>query len=140
MSAERPLVYADSSALVKLVIEEPESHALDRHLAAGQTLAVSRVALVEVSRATAIANPAPEVRAETQRLLSSCMLIDVTDGLLRSAAGLASAPVRTLDAIHLASAMRIDADELLAYDRRLVEAAAERGIPVVSPGATAPGP
>jgi predicted nucleic acid-binding protein len=42
--------------------------------------------------------------------------------------------VRTLDAIHLASALLIDADELIAYDRRLAAAAAERGMVVASPG------
>jgi predicted nucleic acid-binding protein len=135
LSAEPRLVYADSSALVKLVIEEPESAALERYLARAPVLATSRVALVEVPRATSLANPAPEVQGETQLLLASCMLIDVTDGLLRAAAGLASATVRTLDAIHLASALRIEADELVAYDHRLLAAAAEHAIAVASPGA-----
>ena len=120
---------------MKLVIDEPESGALERHLADRPVLSTSRVALVEVRRATAQANPAPEVQGETERLLSSCLLIDVTDGLLRAAADLASRSVRTLDAIHLASALRINPDELLAYDRRLVEAAAERRLAVASPGA-----
>jgi uncharacterized protein len=93
------------------------------------------IALVEVPRATALANPAPLVQEEAERLLVSCMLIDVTDRLLRTAAGLASAAVRTLDAIHLASALRIEADEVVAYDRRLVEAATVRGLAVSSPGA-----
>lgn len=119
---------------MKLVIEEPESASLERHLGDETVLATSRIALVEVPRATALANPAPEVQEEAERLLASCMLIDVTDGLLRAAAGLASATVRTLDAIHLASAVRIQADELVAYDRRLAAAAAERGLAVASPG------
>jgi predicted nucleic acid-binding protein len=42
--------------------------------------------------------------------------------------------VRTLDAIHLASALHVDADELLAYDTRLLAAAAEHGLLVASPG------
>lgn len=124
---------------MKLVIEEAESAALERHLARGPVLATSRIALVEVPRATSLANPAPEVKGEAERLLASCMLIDVTDGLLRTAAGLASATVRTLDAIHLASALRIDADELVAYDRRLLAAGAERGLVAASPGAPTPG-
>lgn len=61
------------------------------------------------------------------------MLIDLTDALLREAAQLASASVRTLNAIHLASALRIDADELVGYDRRLATAAAELGLEVASP-------
>jgi predicted nucleic acid-binding protein len=128
-------VYADSSALVKLVIDEPESAALERHLGQGQLLATSRLALVEVPRATAIANPSSAVRTETERLLGSCLLVDVTDALLRTAAALASATIRTLDAIHLASALRVEPDELVAYDRRLTAAAIERGLDVSSPGA-----
>jgi predicted nucleic acid-binding protein len=120
--------------LVKLVIEEPESAALDQHLAAGQLLATSRIAVVEVARATAIANAAAEVRLETERLLSSCMLIGVTDALLRAAAGMASATIGTLDAIHLASALSIEPDELLAYDQRLAVAATDQGLVVISPG------
>lgn len=96
-------------------------------------LATSRIALVEVPRATGLANPRPEVRSETTRLLASCMLVNVTDGLLRAAAALASRSVRTLDAIHLATALRIEADELAAYDRRLLIAAAEHGLAVASP-------
>jgi predicted nucleic acid-binding protein len=122
---------------VKLVIEEPESAALVRHLGNGQALVTSRIALVEVPRATGLANPEPAVQEEAQKLLASCMLIDVSDGLLRVAARLATAAIMTLDAIHLASALRIAADELVAYDRRLLRAAVERGLATSSPGAEA---
>jgi uncharacterized protein len=97
----------------------------------------SRIALVEVLRATSIANPAPEVRDEAERLLASCLLVDVTDWILRAASGLTSASVRTLDALHLASALRVQPDELIAYDRRLLGAAAEQRLVVSSPGAAA---
>lgn len=116
------------------MIEEAESEALERHLAGVPLLAVSRVALVEVPRATAIANPSPEAGRDAERLLGACMLIDVSDHVLRTAAGLASVAVKTLDAIHLASALRIEADELVAYDRRLLSAAGEQGMTVASPG------
>jgi predicted nucleic acid-binding protein len=119
--------------LVKLVIDEPESAAVERHLGQGQLVATSRIALVEVPRATAIANASADVGRETQRLLGSCLLVDVTDALLRAAAELASASLGTLDAIHLASALRIEPDELVAYDRRLTTAAAGRGLVVSSP-------
>lgn len=99
-------------------------------------MATSRIALVEVSRATALANPSKEVAEEVDRLLSSCMLVAVSAQLLRCARKLAGATVRTLDAIHLASARRVDADELLAYDRRLLTAGAEHGLTVASPGST----
>lgn len=119
---------------MKLLIDEPESAELERHLGDQPVMATSRIAFVEVARATRLANPSPEVESEAWLLLGSCMLIEVTDGVLRAAAGLASASVRSLDAIHLASALRIEADELVAYDRRLARAAAESGLAVASPG------
>ena len=120
---------------MKLVVEEPESAALEGHVRTDVALATSRIALVEVPRATALANPAAGVREEGERLLASCMLVDVDDPLLRAAARLTSRDVRTLDAIHLATALRIEPDEVLVYDRRLREAAEERGLAVSSPGA-----
>jgi len=119
---------------VKLVVDEPESAALESHLAGAPVLATSRIALVEVERATRLANPAPAVAAEAGRLLDSCMLVDVGDALLRRAAELASASVRTLDAIHLASALLVNPDELVSYDRRLAAAGAEHGLVATSPG------
>ncbi|MGA2928967.1 MAG: type II toxin-antitoxin system VapC family toxin [Solirubrobacteraceae bacterium] len=133
LRAERRLIYADSSALVKLVIEETESVALQRHLEGAVVLATSRIALVEVSRAAVLANPHDAVRDEVERLVAGCMLVAVSAQLLRAARKLASSAVRTLDAIHLASALRIDPDEFLAYDRRLLAAAAEHGLSIASP-------
>ena len=120
--------------MVKLIIEEPESAALVRYLTGDHVLATSRIAEVEVSRATALANPSPEVGEEVNALLASCLLVSVSVQLLRSARRLATATVRTLDAVHLASALRIEADELLAYDRRLLAAASDHGIVCASPG------
>ena len=120
---------------MKLVIHEPESAALERHLADGPVLATSRIALTEVHRATVLANPAPEALGEAERLLASCLLIDVSDRLLRAAARLTSLEVRALDAVHLASALQVEADEFLAYDRRLLAAAVERGFVIAHPGA-----
>lgn len=128
-------MYADSSALVKLVIDEPESAALEQYFRPWPLLVTNRIALVEVLRATGIANPTPEVRREAERLVLSCMLVDVTEGLVSSAVASTSAAVRTLDAIHLASALQVEPDELVAYNRRLLDAAAERGLAVASPGA-----
>ena len=124
-----------ASALVKLVIDEPESTALVAHVGDDAALVTSRLSLVEVSCATAIANPSAAVRSETERLLTSCVLVDVNDALLRRAATLASPAIRTLDAIHLATALRVEADQLVAYDRRLLSAAAEQRLPVAHPGA-----
>ncbi len=121
------------------MIEEPESEALAAHLTeGGRALASSRIVLVEVPRATRIANPAPEVSAETRRLLESCLLVDVSRGLLQAAATLTSHDVRTLDAIHLATARQVGVDEMLVYDERLGQAARNAGLVVSHPGATGP--
>lgn len=120
---------------MKLVIDEPESSSLERHLKEEQLLATSRVALVEVLRATSLANPAPEVRVAAEQLLASCMLVELGDDLLRGAASLTGATVRTLDAIHLASALRVGPDEFVAYDRRLLDAALAHGLAISAPGA-----
>ncbi len=135
MASDARIVYADSSALVKLVIEEPETGALRTHLGGEVVVASSRLALVEVPRATAIADPSAAARAETERLLSRCALLDVTEDVLREAAELADVDVRTLDAIHLATAQRLQPHEVVVYDRRLARAAAHAGLAVSHPGA-----
>jgi uncharacterized protein len=116
------------------VIEEPESATLAAHLEADPSLmATSRIALVEVLRAVGIANPSPAAQARAEELLESCLLVDVSPELLRSAARLASREVRTLDAIHLATAQSVSADAVLTYDRRLAEAARRQHLVVQTP-------
>jgi predicted nucleic acid-binding protein len=134
LSAEQRLIYADSSALVKLIVDEPETEAVRAYLRLATSLITSRVATVEVTRAANLANPADDTRRAVDRLLRGCVLVSVSSPLLRSARLLASASLRTLDAIHLASAIRVEADELVAYDLRLLKAARDQGMRVVSPG------
>jgi predicted nucleic acid-binding protein len=119
---------------VKLIVDEPESEAARSHLAPAASLFTSRIATVEVTRAASLANPADDARRAVDRLLRGCVLVSVSSPLLRSARVLASGSLRTLDAIHLASALRVEADELVAYDLRLLEAAREQGMRVVTPG------
>jgi uncharacterized protein len=96
-------------------------------------LVTSRLAIVEVSRATKLANPDERAQEEVDALLSSCTLVAITAPLLRSARALASQSVGALDAIHLASALRVEPDELIAYDPRLLAAAGELGLATVQP-------
>jgi predicted nucleic acid-binding protein len=118
-----------------MVVTEGESEALAQWLESSDvTMATSRLAIVEVTRAVGIANPDPDARAEADRLLASCLLIEVGNELIRSAARLASSRVRSLDAIHLASAQRVEADAMVVYDERLLGAARDAGIPIVQPG------
>jgi predicted nucleic acid-binding protein len=102
----------------------------------GAVLVSSSIALVEVPRAVARAGLDPQA-AEVISLLEECLLLAVEDDLLRAASVLRPALLRSLDAVHLASALsvrdRIDA--LVAYDDRLLEAARSHGLPVLRPGA-----
>lgn len=97
-------------------------------------LTTSKHSLVEVSRAAALSRPGAATQRECERLLSSCALVDVSESVLKSAAGLTSHSIRSLDAIHLASALLSKPDALLAYDRRLIEAARAKGLKVLHPG------
>jgi len=96
-------------------------------------LATSRLAVVEVGRAVGIASPGASGEASVEALLASCLLVDVSPELLRAAGRLASREVRTLDAIHLASAQRVGPDEVVAYDALLADAARRTGFTAIAP-------
>lgn len=133
MTSPQRVLAADSSALVKLVIEEAESEALaleiDRQ---PTTLVVSRVAVIEVIRAVSIVEPLQ--LDEADRLLRSCVLISVSDAIIGLARTLTSERLRTLDAIHLATAMLAGAEAMAVYETRLGEAAAAHGLTAIAPG------
>lgn len=132
MSAER-ITYLDSSAIVKLIMHESESNALRQFLKRQRPLASSALARVEVSRAVLHLGPkALEAAANT---LSQIDLIRVSERILAHAGTLEPAEIRTLDAIHLASASLLNdsLDEFVCYDKRLSRAAAAWGWTVRSP-------
>jgi uncharacterized protein len=117
------VVYLDSSALVKLVIAEPESSALRRYLGADPDRASCALARVEVLRAVRGHGPAALTRA--RRLLQRLNLVRIDEELLDAAAALDPRVRRSLDAVHLAAA-QLFGDELTAvvtYDRRMAAAA-----------------
>lgn len=126
-------LYVDSSALVKLVMDESESVPLTRFLASGRPLSSSAIALVEVRRAAA--RVSPDKSAQAELILPILELIHLTPTIVERAASLRPASLRSLDAIHIASALALsDALEaLVTYDRRMAEAATSLGIPVASP-------
>lgn len=125
-------LYADSSALVKLVLTEPESPALGTYIE-DHRLVTSEVALVEVVRAERVADPPASPIMSAISLFDRIELVAVTRDLLRRAAELTSERLRSLDAIHLATALEVDPDEVVAYDRRLLEAAEAAGLRTSSP-------
>ncbi|MCC6221862.1 MAG: type II toxin-antitoxin system VapC family toxin [Thermoleophilia bacterium] len=128
------LAYLDSSALVKLALEEPESGQLAAHVGSA-VVTTSEVAIVEVSRACKVSLGDEEGTRRARDLLRVAVLLELDRGLLERAAGLANGNLRSLDAIHLAAALAAEPDELVAYDRRLLDAAEAAGLTVASPGA-----
>jgi uncharacterized protein len=132
MNAEAA-VYLDSSALVKLVVEEPESSALVAWLGAHRTRASCGLARVEVIRAVR-AQGRPAINRARQ-LLERISLVRLDDALLDRAASFDGGSLRSLDAIHLAAAATLgeSLSEVVTYDRRMAEAAGQFGLFVVAP-------
>lgn len=132
MSAERAS-YLDSSALVKLAVAEPESAALRRYLRRHRVLVTSALARTEVGRALLPLGDAA-VRRGTA-VLSRIDLLRVSDTVLEAAAVLQPAGLRSLDAIHLATAgiLGTDLARVLTYDVRMADAASALGWTVVAP-------
>ena len=130
------LLYLDASAIVKLVVREAETDALHAELDTWRELVSSIVSRVEVPRAVhRLLAAAPESEDLIDAVFDGIALLDVDAMLARDAAGLAPAALRSLDAIHLASAMSLGSDlgAIATYDLRLAGAARKAGIPVVSP-------
>lgn len=126
-------LYLDSSAIVKLVVREAESAALRRLLRAHPVRVSSALARVEVTRAVRAQSPA--VRARAQAVLTRIRLLRIDDDILSTASMLDPGVLRSLDAIHLASASALGAelDALVTYDARMRDAAAILGYPTLAP-------
>ena len=129
-------LYLDSSALVKLVEREAESDALRRYLRrhGDDERVTSALARVEVVLAVRAGGPAAVAHA--RRLLARVHQVTLDRALLDAAAALAPASLlRTLDAIHLASAQLVGSQlrAVLTYDRRMAEAAEAARIAVEAP-------
>ena len=126
-------IYLDSSALVKLVVEEPESEDL-RTFVGDRVVVSSMVARTEVIRV--VARTEPERVGAAEKVLAETSLIIIDGPLASAAAWVEPASIRSLDAIHLAAAQRLEVglEALVTYDRRMVDAAQMAGLRVASPG------
>lgn len=128
------MIYLDASAAVKLILPEPESEALAAFVDSASEPVTSIVSAVEVPRAVERVTSAPEALARIDELLER-IDIRVLDQEVATLARSVPAAVRSLDAIHLATALAMsDALEVLvAYDERLLEGARELGLAVAEP-------
>jgi uncharacterized protein len=126
------LSYIDASALVKLVVEEPGSAAMLRWYVESETVVTSRIGVIETSRASRRTEHDPE---RLRRVLDSIAVIECDAAIADRAAAVVPPSVRTLDAIHVATALALGGtlDAFVTYDERLAEAAREAGLPVVAP-------
>jgi predicted nucleic acid-binding protein len=118
---------------VKLAVKEPESLALRRYLKRRQPCVASALARAEVARALLPMGPAVGQRGD--EVLARIDLVRITDTVLRSAGTLMPTELRTLDAIHLATAQLLGADlgRVVTYDERMATAARDLGLEVARP-------
>ncbi|MDT7553875.1 MAG: uncharacterized protein QOI16_2411 [Pseudonocardiales bacterium] len=130
------MIYVDTSALLKLLKDdEPEAAAL-RHFVdeTDPDLVSSALLAVEARRGTL--RNRPDGLPMVDLLLHDVTLLSVSDAVIESAGRLPDPLLRSLDAIHLATALLIreDVEAVLTYDERLATAAAAHDLPVVTPG------
>lgn len=126
--------YLDTSALVKLVVAERESASLREWCERQSELVVSDLSRTELSRA--VRRVRPELMPRVRALLDALVLVALTGEILDAAGRLEPPALRSLDAIHLASALALgdDLDAFVTYDERQAQAATAYGLTVVTPG------
>lgn len=127
------VTYLDSSAAVKLVVDEPESEVLAQWLNEHPELVGTLLVETEVRRA---ARRVGVSQAAVTEMLHSITLHDVTPGTFREAGALPGDHLRSLDALHLAAALRLGCRAVVTYDERMAGSARDLGLEVVSPGAS----
>ncbi len=128
-----PILYLDSSAIVKLAVPEQETRSLQRLLRSWPETASSVIARIEVTRAARRVGDEAVRRADAA--LERIALVELDGDVLDRGASLPPAGLRTLDSIHLATALSLgdELGALCAYDARLAEAATAAGIDVLAP-------
>ncbi|MHB8507866.1 MAG: type II toxin-antitoxin system VapC family toxin [Candidatus Dormibacteria bacterium] len=129
------VLYLDASAIVKLVVREEASDVLRGYLGSAE-LVTSAVASVEVPRAAFLKTGNARVVRHAERILGRFALVVLDEDLQRKAARAQPPGLRTLDAIHLVSALELRdrVESAVIYDHRLAEAARAAGLSVHAPG------
>lgn len=130
------MIYADTSAIVKLVVSEAETSALIAWLQQhdDENLVTSALTRVELMR-TAVRDGSSGLMDRASRVLAGIDIIPITEAVIARAETIGPSTLRSLDAIHLASAAHIGEQltGVLAYDRRLLEGCARLGYVTWSP-------
>ena len=133
------MIYLDSSALVKLVRHEPGTVELVAWLAQRQPTALVSSALVEVEVPRGLRRHAAGALIGVPAVLARLYRLEIDATVRATAAAYEDSSLRSLDAIHLASAQIAQGghgglEAFVAYDERLLASAASLGFPVASPG------
>jgi len=132
MSAVR-VTYLDASALIKLAIHEPESDGLRRYVSRRRPLLSSALSRTEVIRALLpLGSPATRRGYDVLRRID---LVRVNDRILDAAATMEPMDLRSLDAIHLSTALQLGPAlaRIVTYDRRMIDASSLLDLAVASP-------
>jgi predicted nucleic acid-binding protein len=126
------LAYLDASAFIKLVVDEPESEAFER---VSRPFEWTSSAILEVEATVGVRRREPALVDDVRALLGSVRLIDIDAHVRRAACSLEDPGLRSLDAIHLATALSLGerCGAFFAYDDRLIAAARAHGLTVTVP-------
>jgi len=130
------MIYLDSCALMKLIRTEEHSTRLTAHVTGSPAILLSsELARVEVGRALIRNGEREEVRKKAGSLLDKIAQLPLA-AAIRPAAELPGTRLRSLDALHLATAQALGSalTQFITYDKRLAQAALDAGLPVVTPG------
>lgn len=127
-------VYLDTSALVKLVVAEPESDALRTWLVQQADPVTSDLARTELARA--VRRVAPDLMPAARGVLDVLTILTLDAEIFEAAGRLDPAELRSLDAVHLAGALSLgdDLTAVVTYDDRQAAAATAYGVSVIAPG------
>jgi len=127
------VLYLDSSAIVKLVVREAETKTMKRYLEGASALVSSALARTEVLRAVSAGGV--EAHRVAALVLDRIELLRIDDRILKKAGEMQPPGLRSLDSIHLASALAFGDSlaEVICYDLRLIEAARTAGLRAFAP-------
>ncbi|ADB52846.1 type II toxin-antitoxin system VapC family toxin [Conexibacter woesei] len=127
-------VYLDTSALGRVVLDEPDGDAIGAALAGFEAVVSSRLLRIELHRLGLRTGIASE---EIEGWLAGVAIVPLDDAILAAAEAVSPSSVATLDAIHLATALQLAAERhiasIMTFDARLAEGAREHGLDVITP-------
>lgn len=128
------MILLDTSALAKLLVEEAESAELRRELSSrsrtGQEFAISTLAVIELRRLAIRLSVGSE---HVEPVVRPFRVLRLTEGILQLAGRIPFRQLGTLDAVHVATALVVEARGVMTYDRRQAEAVRAEGLDVVRP-------